>query len=52
MLHGLSPWRAKDENELLHGLKTISINTILKSSKFISSKMSDFIAKCLVYNEK
>ena len=32
MLFGYPPWKARDENELLKGIKTISITHILKRS--------------------
>jgi hypothetical protein len=32
MLHNTPPWKAKDENELLKAIKSVSISHILRKS--------------------
>jgi hypothetical protein len=49
MMFGYPPWKARDENELLRGIKTISITHILKRSN-LSAKANDFLKKTLAYS--
>jgi hypothetical protein len=51
MLFGYPPWKARDENELLKGIKTISISHILKRSSF-SSRTNEFLKRTLAYSEE
>ena len=52
MLNGLTPWRARDESELIHALKTIPITNVLRNEKQLSPKMVDFLTNCMAYTEK
>jgi hypothetical protein len=49
-MFGYPPWKARDENELLRGIKTISITHILKRSS-LTAKANDFLKKTLAYSE-
>lgn len=49
MVFGYPPWKARDENELLRGIKTISITHILKRSS-LSARANDFLKKTLAYS--
>ena len=51
MLFGYPPWKARDENELLKGIKTISISHILKRTS-LSPRITDFLKKTLAYGEE
>lgn len=51
MVFGYPPWKARDENELLRGIKTISITHILKRSS-LSARANDFLKKTLAYSEE
>jgi calcium-dependent protein kinase len=51
MMFGYPPWKARDENELLRGIKTISITHILKRSSSLSARANDFLKKTLAYSE-
>jgi serine/threonine protein kinase len=53
MLFGYPPWKARDEAELLRGIKTIPISHILKrNSNNLSSKATDFLKRTLAYSEE
>ena len=53
MLFGYPPWKARDEAELLRGIKTIPISSILKrNSSNLSSKAIDFLKRTLAYSEE
>jgi hypothetical protein len=52
MLFGYPPWKARDEAELLRGIKTIPISSILKrNSSNLSTKAVDFLKRTLAYSE-
>jgi serine/threonine protein kinase len=51
MLFGYPPWKARDEAELLRGIKTIPISSILKrNSSNLSSKAVEFLKRTLAYS--
>ena len=50
MIFGYPPWKARDEYELLRGIKTISISQIIKREN-LSTKASDFLKRTLAYSE-
>lgn len=51
MIHGYPPWKARDEGELLRGIKNITIGQVLKRST-LTSKGNDFLKKTLAYSEE
>mgnify|MGYP000903314752 FL=1 len=51
MMFGYPPRKARDENELLKGIKTITITHILKRSN-LSPRANDFLKKTLAYSEE
>ena len=51
MIHGYPPWKARDEAELLRGIKGIPISHVLKRSS-LSQKGNDFLKKTLAYSEE
>lgn len=51
MLYGYPPWKARDENELLKGIKTIPISHILKRAN-LNSRTSEFLKRTLAYSEE
>ena len=51
MIFGYPPWKARDEYELLRGIKTISISQIIKREN-LSTKASEFLKRTLAYSEE
>ena len=50
MIHGFPPWKARDETELLNGIKNTQITQILRKSS-LSSKGNEFLKRTLAYSE-
>lgn len=51
MLFGSPPWKARDEAELIKGVKTIPISNIIKKEQ-LSQRATEFLKKALAYSEE